>query len=318
MLQPLVLVDKGTGARASILTELGFNCFEFQAALEGELIEVLDSESGFTDGKHRPSWSGIPILFPFPSRIRDGKFTWEGKSYALPANDQRGNAIHGFAFDRPWRVLDRTENSATGQFRLSVDVPNWKELWPADAQIDVRYEVRGPMLRCEIKITNPDEVPLPWGLGTHAYFKYPLVKGSTKADCIAQAPASEEWVLEKLLPTGEKRPVSGMADLRKGQTLEGLTLDNSLSGVRPKEGLIQTLVMDAKGGLQISQVTSTDFQYIVVYTPPHGRSVCIEPYTCTPDAINLHNRGISCGWQTLPPGAEFRTVIEMTVERVVA
>ena len=76
----LVLVDRATGSRAEILPELGFNCFVFQAAVNGELIDILDSEAGFVDGTHRPSWSGIPLLFPFPSRIRDGKFSWNGKS----------------------------------------------------------------------------------------------------------------------------------------------------------------------------------------------------------------------------------------------
>lgn len=315
---PLVLVDRSTGARAEILPELGFNCFVFQAAIHDELIDVLDSEPGFIDGKHRPSWSGIPLLFPFPSRIREGKFTWNGKAYHLPANDQRGNAIHGLAIDRPWRVVERTENSATGRFQLRVDAPDRLELWPADFQIDVRYEVRGPVLHSVIRILNTDKVPLPWGLGTHAYFKFPLVKGSTKADCLAQAPASEMWLAEGLLPTGERRPVSGSADLRKGQCLEGLKLDDCLTGVLQRQGLIQSIVMDAKAGLQISQVTNTDFHHLVVYTPPHGRSVCIEPYTCTPDAINLHNRGIECGWQVLPPGKEFRTEIEISVEPILA
>lgn len=314
----ITLRDPQSGSQARILPEVGFNCFEFQAAVNGQLIDVLDSQPGFESGKERPSGSGIPVLFPFPSRIREGKFQWQGKSYQLPDNDKRGNAIHGFAYDHPWRVVAQTANSATGQFQLSVDAPNCRQFWPADCLIELRYEVRGATLRCGVRIANPDRVPLPWGLGTHAYFKYPLSPNSSRSDCLAQAPASQEWILEELLPTGERRPARAGADLRQGQRLDQLQLDNSLTGVTPKNGLVQSVVMDARAGLQISQVTTDEFRELVVYTPPHGRSVCIEPYTCPPDAINLHNRGIDCGWRVLPPGGEFRTVIDISVEPIIA
>jgi aldose 1-epimerase len=48
------------------------------------------------------------VLFPFPNRIRDGRFTWDGREYRLPPNDPAmKNAIHGFACRRPWRVVDQ-------------------------------------------------------------------------------------------------------------------------------------------------------------------------------------------------------------------
>lgn len=314
----LTIEDKRSGSRAKILPELGFNCFAFQAAVNGALIDVIDAEAGFESGNERPSGSGIPILFPFPSRIRAGKFSWGGKDYQLADNDRRGNAIHGFAYDRPWRVMGQTENSVTGRFQLSVDDPDRRHQWPADCLIELRYEVRDTTLRCEVLIANPDKVPLPWGFGTHAYFRYPLSPKSSRGGCLAQAPASGEWVLEELLPTGKRHPVSGSADLRLGQRLDHLKLDNSLTDVTSQNGLVQSVVMDSQAGLQISQVTTADFRELVVYTPPHGRSVCIEPYTCPPDAVNLHNRGIECGWRILPPSEEFRTVIEISVEPIVA
>ena len=33
----------------------------------------------------KPTRSGFPILFPFPNRIRDGKFDWQGNTYQLAA-----------------------------------------------------------------------------------------------------------------------------------------------------------------------------------------------------------------------------------------
>jgi aldose 1-epimerase len=40
----------------------------------------------------------------------------------------------------------------------------------------------------------------------------------------------------------------------------------------------------------------------VAFTPPHRLAVCLEPYTCTTDAINLEQQGVNAGWRVLKPG----------------
>ena len=40
---------------ASISVDRGFNCFEFKADVDGRIVDVIDSESGFSDGDGRVS-----------------------------------------------------------------------------------------------------------------------------------------------------------------------------------------------------------------------------------------------------------------------
>src|SRR5262249_40140933 len=120
------------------------------------------------------------------------------------------------------------------------------------------------------------------------------------------------------LPTGKRLPITGKKDLREGQELEGLKLDDVLTGLKPKGGEIETIVMDPGAGLQIRQTFDATFRELVVYTPPHGRSVCLEPYTCTTDAIHLAERGVDGGWRVLPPGAEFRVWFQIGASLVYA
>src|SRR4051812_14400828 len=115
----ITITDNLSGSTARIAPELGFNCFEFHAVVDGKTFDVLDAMPGFEAGGQKPTASGIPILFPFPNRIRDGKFTWEGREYVLPGTDDWGNAIHGLCMDRPWRVVRQANDFVTGQFRLS-------------------------------------------------------------------------------------------------------------------------------------------------------------------------------------------------------
>src|SRR5438034_969248 len=79
-------------------------CVSCQVQRAGPALDLLYADPDlFHNG--RPTRSGIPILFPFPNRIRDGRYSWDGKSYQLPLNDPtRLNAIHGFACRHPWRV----------------------------------------------------------------------------------------------------------------------------------------------------------------------------------------------------------------------
>jgi aldose 1-epimerase len=309
---PIVLTNH-SGAQAQVLTEAGFNLFQLQLPVGNQIVDVLDADADFVETGRSPSHSGIPLLFPFPNRIRGARYTWQGREYVLDGihQDGRGNAIHGLVIDRPWRVVHQEEQTVNGQFQLSVDAPDRRPLWPADFLIEVQYQLRKSALRCDVRIENTDRVPLPFGFGTHPYFRVPLSAGSRSGDCLIQAPATEEWVLDDYLPTSERRALSGRKDLREGQQLEGLKLDDVLTGLSDDDEPVVTIVMDPSAGLQVRQVFDSAFRELVVYTPPHGRSVCLEPYTCITDAIHLAEQGIDGGWRTLAPGGEFRTWFEI-------
>jgi aldose 1-epimerase len=316
----LPLTNTRTGATARILVESGFNLFELKLPADGRMIDILDATDDFSTTGQSPSHSGIPLLFPFPNRIRGGKYQWGGHEYVLAGTPQdgQGNAIHGLVIDRPWRVVQHGENFAVGEFRLSTDAADRRGLWPADFVIQVRYELRDAGLHCDVKISNPDQVPLPFGLGTHPYFRVPLSPKSKRGDCLIQARATDEWELVGCLPTGTRRSASGRKNLREGQELEGLKLDDAFGGLTPDGHQVETIVMDPAAGLQVRQTFDSVFRELVVYTPPHGRSVCLEPYTCITDAIHLEERGIDSGWRTLEPGGEFRTWFQIAVGPVYA
>jgi aldose 1-epimerase len=321
-MEPVVIRDAESGSSAKIAPQLGFNCYEFTAIVAGKPVSVLAAADDFISGGQKPSHHGIPLLFPFPNRIAGGKYQWAGKQYCMPldqvANDGAGNAIHGFCLDRPWRVIDQGENYVIGQFQLSLDAPDRLKFWPADFCIEVRYEVAGSNLKSEIRIINPDEKDLPWGFGTHSYFQLPLSDDSEPQHCLLQAAASEEWLLNNCLPTGEKRPVSPEKDLREGLYYGSTKFDDVQTGLPADAKEHEFLIIDEKAGIQVAQVCDGIFRELVVFTPPWATAVCMEPYTCLTDAINLENRGVDVGWRTLAPGEEFKMSIEIRAGLIIA
>ena len=109
---PLVvsITDPSTGASARILVSLGFNCFSWRPVLQDGSREMLWAHQDFASGNERPSGSGIPLLFPFPGRIGKARFIFGGREYFLEPGDRFGNAIHGFVYNRPWRVVQQSVN----------------------------------------------------------------------------------------------------------------------------------------------------------------------------------------------------------------
>lgn len=55
------------------------------------------------------------------------------------------------------------------------------------------------------------------------------------------------------------------------------------------------------------------FRDLVIFTPPHRQAVCLEPYTCVTDAINLHGRGVETGLMILPPGGQWQGFVQWKV-----
>ena len=74
------LVDESTGTTAKILVGLGLNCYSFCPMIEDKPLEVLWSEPEFASGAKRPSGSGIPLMFPFPGRLRGKSLEYAGKT----------------------------------------------------------------------------------------------------------------------------------------------------------------------------------------------------------------------------------------------
>jgi aldose 1-epimerase len=315
-----VSIKDPNGSTAKISVSRGFNLFEFKANVAGETVNVIDSQPGFETGEGRVSGNGIPVLFPFPNRIKGGKFSWDGVDYEMPSDlvgfDGTGNAIHGFCLDRAWRVVDQGDDYVVGEFQLSVDAPERLSLWPADCRIQLRYELAGSTLRTMIEVYNPDTKPLPWGFGTHPYFTLPLGQDSQATECLVYAPAKSRWQLVDCLPTGIKEELPSGLDMSDGINFGTQKLDDVFSDV-PSD-IVECSIVDERAGLQVVQRSPGHYPELVIYTPPNRDAICFEPYTCVTDAINLQPQGIETGWNVLPADESWSSWIEITASQIQA
>jgi aldose 1-epimerase len=291
-------------AIAEVLPALGCNCVRWQIGGRDLLYcPPLDELA------QRPTRGGIPILFPFPNRIRDGRFAWEGREYELAKNDStQQNAIHGFSPRATWQVLGTGSDTEGAWLDAAFALP---DAWPAAGVLELRIRLTPTALRYEALVLSLDK-PLPFGLGYHPYF-------ASTAGCRIQTPARARWELVESLPTGRRLPLDVDHDLRQPKPVAVLNLDDVYTEFPDTPPAADGLV--ERGRVEYPDVgvlrvrTSPAFRELVLFTPPLGKAVCLEPYTCPTDAIHLQERQ-DVGWRVLPPGGRWEGVVEYTWEAV--
>ncbi|HEV3415669.1 MAG TPA: aldose 1-epimerase [Pirellulales bacterium] len=310
------LVDPATGSLAKLLPELGFNCFSYVPVLDGEPVELLWSAPGFETSGGRTTRSGIPILFPYAGRLRGTVLRFGGKEFPLTIDERLGFAIHGFVHDRPWRIVAQSPSSVTGEFRAARDDPTLLNLWPADFRIRVCYEVHHVGLSCSLAVDNPGDRPLPFGLGTHGYFRLPLGSFGKRDECHLTVPAQSYWELEGMLPTGRKLPATDGRAVGGGMLFGETQLDDIFTDLQPRSGRVVCRLLDPVNDRRLSLVFDESFGQCVVFNPPHREAICIEPYTCVPDAFALSERGLETGLRILQAGESFQAHLELRPDEI--
>ncbi len=310
------LVDQDSGAFAQVAPALGFNLFRLHLNLAGKPLAILLEPPSLNELQANPSRYGHPILFPFPNRIRQGRYVWKGREYETPVNPS-GHAIHGYALRSAWRVVAEEATASfariEAEWKLSIDAPDHLRHWPSDATLRVTYQLDDATLSIKAVVGNPGTVELPWGLGFHTYFRIPL-SAKTRADQTRIfIPASRRWELEGFLPTGKKVALPAEIDFRKGLPRAGLKADDVLTSLEHgADGSSECRLLDTPLGWEVFMQSSREFSELVVFTPSwNEHAIALEPYTQTTDAINLSARGIESGLRIQQPGTSTQLAVRI-------
>jgi aldose 1-epimerase len=130
---------------------------------------------------------------------------------------------------------------------------------------------------------------------------------SSAAQCVVTVPASQYWELDDLLPTGRRLQATGPRDLAAGLRFGAAALDDVFTGLQSIDGKVTATIDDPLARRRLSLTFDSSFSECVVFKPPHGEAICIEPYTSVPDALALEQQGIPTGLRHLSAGEMFAT-----------
>ena len=291
----VALHDTLTGAQALVWPGLGNNCIEGRLPLLGsgrhESVTALHGPPSLADLREHPAFWGIPLLFPFPSRVPRGEYEFEGRRYTMPRD------FHGFALDTAWRVesVEADDEGARMTSVLSSDEhPETLDGYPFPYRVAAKYTLNGDGLRLDVRVTNAGVGNMPFGYGAHPYFRIPFGEKGSFGECTIRVPANRKWDnpdapdLHGPLPLVEKK-------------YNGVYTDLDLT-----DGLVECSVADAANGVEAIMRATPNHPVLVMYTHAGAESVCFEPWTCPPNVFNLAVQGVpQNGLVVLAPGQEW-------------
>jgi len=257
----------------AVVTELG-------ATLRSMTVDGRDVVHGFPVDVS-PSGGRGQQLVPWPNRIRDGRYEFEGRTQQLALTEPaRHNASHGLGRHVAWKLVDRQPHRVTLGLRIYPQ-PGW----PGTLDAQIGYRVGADGLTVDATATNIGARPVPYGYGAHPY----LTVGEDTVDEVSLTipAASYLAVDDRLLPT-EVLPVEDTdLDWRAGRQLGDASLDTAFTDLaRDDDGRWEVSVALGERCSYLWGDAATHWVQVFTGGPYRDWSIAVEPMTCGPNAFN--------------------------------
>ncbi len=262
-----------SGKHRAVVAEVG-------AALRSFTFDGRDVVNGFDVMETIKGGRGQNLI-PWPNRIRDGRYTFNGVTQQLALTEPaRHNASHGLARYVPWVLVERQADTVVNRVRIHPQ-PGW----PGTLEARITHRVGEEGLMVTVEATNLGDNELPFGYGAHPY----LTVGESSVDEVAlTVPAASYLEVDDRLLPAKVSPVDGTAyDLRHNTVLGTTNLDTAMTDLdRDSDG--RWRIRLARGDRYAELWGDETFVWTQVFTggPNRDGGVAVEPMTCGPDAFN--------------------------------
>lgn len=284
----LALWDGGRWVRA-VITQVG-------AAVRHLSIGGVQLTPGFDDRGPAPFSCGT-VLMPWPNRVRDGRWTHDGRTLHLEITDPaHGTALHGLLRDTAYLPVARSCSSIT----LGAPVLP-QSGYPFHLDTEVCYRLVADGLVTTHTVHNVGSTRAPVAIGAHPFLAIGDVPTETLTLTVNGLHHID--VDDRLIPVGRTSVEGTEWDLRGGQAIADLDLDDSWSSLNTGDGgSIHTL--RAPDGRSVSLWADEHFGFVHVFiTREFPRydgfvtAIALEPMTAQANALN---NGVGLRW--MQPG----------------
>jgi aldose 1-epimerase len=277
------------GEQRAVIVEVGGGVRSY--AVGGrELIDGYPVEEMCHSGRGQ-------VLIPWPNRIEDGVYEFDGQSRQLPLTEPtKRNAIHGLVRWVAWTVKEHTSDRVVMEHVLHPQ-PGYPHL----LALTIDYALSSEGLRVRTTATNVGPEACPFGSGAHPYL---TPRRGPIDPLVLTVPARS--VLEKDargMPSGAA-PAAGLFDFRRPRPIGDTVLDDCFTDLdRSADGRARVVLIDPEDGLELTLWVDESYPYLMLFTGDplpdvNRRSLAVEPMTCPPNAFRSGD-----GLLRLEPGA---------------
>ena len=298
--------ESGMDLEAWITPTAGSNLCRF--SVDGK--NVID----FNPDLLRTDFTGTPVLYPTPNRVRNAVFRYQGENFP---QSLRGTPIyeHGLVHGEPWQYREPQIRAQSISLVTWLDFEEGNELYasfPFQHRISLKFTLTQTNLTVSYSIDNKDRRTLPFGFGLHPYFS----RLGGDQGTFVELPA--RYVMDNtsdLLPTGKLTDVTGTQfDLRMPVHIGAIDLDHVFTGITDEK---YAQVSYPELGIRVSLVATDDFRHMVLYSPRGVEYFCLENQTCSTDAHNLFDRGFvsESGLKFILPGNTYTGSVTYQIKK---
>lgn len=283
--------------RAEIVPEIGGNIISLRHLPSG--TKLLREPADLRELERFPEQFGLPVLFP-PNRIKDGKFTFEGRLCQLPVNETAmHNHLHGLVVNKPWNLISHTEHSAELNYDFTPSNPEY-EGFPFAFTLKRQVILSETGLLDRMTVTNQGKWNIPLGLGYHSTFP------ANPAQIRLSAGPDQFEIGERYLPTGRHLKWN-VIDPRKWFDPNGI---NAGFHMRAESMILEdgnwfhgAEIRYESGSLRY--VTDDKFRFWYTWNKRgKGNFISLEPVSWMANALNQPGLPEETGLRTLAPGSE--------------
>jgi aldose 1-epimerase len=256
----------------------------------GAALRVLDHHgralvAGFAEDAMSSGGRG-QLLVPWTNRLRDGRYTWEGRELQLALTEpSRGHASHGLARWVSWTLEEHAAHSVSLVHRLMA-----QSGYPWLLELRVRYVLSADGLTVTQSATNLGDSPAPYASGAHPYL---AVGDGPVDDWELTLPAATRCLVDdRLIPVGREDVEGTDDDFRVARPIRQRRLDHAFTDLdRDDDGRATVLVRDRASGRGVALWVDERHRWLQLYTGDAvpelaRRALAVEPMTAPADAFN--------------------------------
>jgi aldose 1-epimerase len=274
-------IEIARGTQRVGVTLLGGGLRSFEAGGR----ELVD---GFPPGE-RPTSGRGQVLAPWPNRIEDGRYEFDGKQLQLQLSEpEHGNAIHGLVRWATWKLAEQASDRVAMEYLLKPQ-PGY----PFTLALGIEYALSDAGLTVTTTARNNGSEPCPYGLGQHPY----LTLGTPKVDTLQLQVPGEVVVFsdERGIPVRTEAVDGTEYDFRESRSIGETVLDNAFTGLEHgPDGRARVLLDDPEPASGLTLWVDESYPYLQVFTGDPlpdvaRRSLAVEPMTCPANAFRTHD-----------------------------
>jgi galactose mutarotase-like enzyme len=209
-------------------------------------------------------WTGrSPILFPIVGKAPGNRLTIDGKSYEMNQ--------HGFARRSEFALAEATDNLCRYELAASETT---RAVYPFDFLLSLTHALDGRTLTVTAEVTNRDDGPLPFGIGFHPAFVWPLPGAAGRPHGVTLDNRAEPELVR--LADGLRLPGRAPSPFKAGRLVldHGLFADDAM--IFP-EGAGDGLTYGAEGGPSLA-FRFDNLPNLALWTKPGAPFLCVEPW----------------------------------------